>query len=108
MIDYRRLNSQTERVNFPVPNIDEYLKIIDDAKVFAVLDLANGYLQVPLKSEARAKTAFITPDETGEFTRAVFGLMNAPFYFSKVMEYALGPLRSKILLFYLDDILCGA
>ena len=39
---YRRLNSQTERVNFPLPNIDEYLEIIDDAKVFAVLDLAHG------------------------------------------------------------------
>lgn len=31
--------------------------------------------------------------------------MNAPFYFSKMMEEALGHLRNKILLFYLDVIL---
>lgn len=34
------------------------------------MDLAHGYLQTSLKEEARSKTAFITPDVTGEFTRA--------------------------------------
>ncbi|KAK9692561.1 Reverse transcriptase (RNA-dependent DNA polymerase) [Popillia japonica] len=69
------------------------------------MDLVHGYLQMPLNEEARAKTAFITPDETGEFTRAIFGLMNAPFYSSKLMQLAMGPLRGQVALFYLDDIL---
>lgn len=34
--------------------------------------------------------------------------MNAPFYFSKMMEMALVPLRNKILLFYVDDVLVMA
>ena len=105
VIDYRRLNAQTERVHFPLPNIDEFLEVLSDAKIFATLDLANGYLQMPLKKEAQPLTAFITLDDTGEFTRAIFGLMNAPFYFVKLMEFALGPLRNQILLCYLDDIL---
>jgi len=108
VVDYRRLNAQTERVHYPLPNIDEYMEVLNGNKIFAVLDLAHGYLQVPLKKDARSKTAFITPDGTGEFTRAVFGLMNAPFYFSKVMEFALGPLRNNILIFYLDYILVVA
>lgn len=105
VVDFRPLNLQTERIQFPLPELDEHLRQIGDAEKFITLDLAHGYLQVPLVPEARAKTAFITPDETGEFTRMVFGLMNAPFYFSKVMQLALGDLRDKVAMFYLDDIL---
>lgn len=105
VVDYGPLNGQTERIQFPLPDLDEHLRQIGDATMFITLDLAHGYLQVPLAPEARAKTAFITPDETGEFTRMVFGLMNAPFYFSKVMQIALGDLRDKLVMFYLDDIL---
>lgn len=94
VVDYKKLNSQTERIHFLLPNIDEYLEVISGAKIFATSDLAHGYLQLPLTKETCAKTAFITPDETGEFTRAMFGLMNAPFYFLKMMELTLGPLRN--------------
>lgn len=105
VVDFRKLNLQTERTHFPLPNIDEHLALISDAKLFITLDLAHGYLQVPLTEDAISKTAFITPDETGEFTRVMFGLMNAPFYFMKTMYRALGPLRDQVVLFYLDDIL---
>ena len=77
-------------------------------KLFATLDLYNGYLQVLLKKDAAAKTAFITPNETGEFTRCMFSLMNAIFYLSKMMERVLGQCRNKIFIFYLDDILIFA
>ncbi|KAK9675083.1 Reverse transcriptase (RNA-dependent DNA polymerase), partial [Popillia japonica] len=108
VIDYRKLNSQTERINFPLPNLDEHLETLCGTNIFITLDLAHGYLQLPLDKESRQKTAFITPEETGEFTRAMFGLMNAPFYFSKLMQCVLGPLRNDIVLFYLDDMLIPA
>ncbi|KAK9712127.1 hypothetical protein QE152_g25059 [Popillia japonica] len=106
VIDYRKLNSQTERINFPLnfplPNLDEHLETLCGTNIFITLDdLAHAYLQLPLDKESRQKTAFITPEETGEFTRAMFGLMNAPFYFSKLMQCVLGPLRNDIVLFYL-------
>ncbi|XP_026468169.1 uncharacterized protein LOC113372011 [Ctenocephalides felis] len=82
VVDYRALNRQTERMNFPLPNMDDHLALLANSNMFIVLDLAHGYFQVPLTKEAMEKTAFITPDETGQFTRMVFGLMNAPFYFS--------------------------
>lgn len=105
VVDYGPLNRQTERIHFPLPDLDEHLRLLGNAEVFITLDLAHGYLQVPLTPEAREKTAFITPDETGEFTRVIFGLMNAPFFFSKVMQLALGELRNRVAMFYLDDIL---
>lgn len=69
------------------------------------LDLLNVYLQIPLKKETREKTAFITPDETGEFNRMIFGLTNVPFYFQKAINIALGNLRNSVAMCYLDDLL---
>lgn len=104
-VDFRKLNAVTERIHFPLPNIDDLLAQIRDSALFIVLDLAHGYLQIPLSPDARAKTAIITTKETVEFTRMVFGLVNGPAYFSKAMHRALGPLRDRVALFYLDDIL---
>ncbi|XP_046744306.1 uncharacterized protein LOC124410182 [Diprion similis] len=104
-VDFRRLNAITERVHFPLPNIDDHLAQIRDSSLFVVSDLAHGYLQLPIARSARHKTAIITPEETVEYTRMVFGLMNGPAYFSKAMHKALGLLRDNVALFYLDDIL---
>ncbi|XP_046602593.1 uncharacterized protein LOC124296600 [Neodiprion lecontei] len=104
-VDFRKLNEQTKRVHFPLPNIDDHLAQVRNGSIFIVLDLAHGYLQIPLSKDAREKTAIITSEETAEFTRMVFGLMNGPAFFSKAMHRALGPLRDKVVLFYLDDIL---
>ena len=69
-------------MNFPLPNVDAGLENLNVANIFIELYLAHGYLQVPLSEKAKAKTAFITPDDTGQLERAIFGLMNAPFYFA--------------------------
>ena len=98
IVDFRKLNKQTERIHFPLPDIDEHLALIGDAKLFISLDLAHGYLQVPLTEEAMPKTAFITPDETGEFTRVMFGLMKAPFFFMKACAWSTTE-RNRTLVF---------
>ncbi|CAB0032348.1 unnamed protein product [Trichogramma brassicae] len=108
VVDYRRLNKNTVRMNFPLPNIDDGLEELHGANIFAILDLAQGYLQIPLTERAKEKTAFITPDETGQFERAMFGLMNAPFYFSKLMKKVFGNFQNKLALFFFDDMLVYA
>jgi hypothetical protein len=45
VVDYRKLNAQTERNVFPTPNIDEHLETLHGAKMFTTLDLASGYLK---------------------------------------------------------------
>ncbi|KAK9719311.1 Reverse transcriptase (RNA-dependent DNA polymerase) [Popillia japonica] len=85
VVDYRKLNSQTRREHYPLPNLDDHLEKMGRAKLFAALDLASGYLQIQLTEKAKEKTAFITqiqltekakektafitPDCTGQFTR---------------------------------------
>ena len=108
VVDYRRLNQQTIQDKYPLPKIDDQLERIAEGKLFTVLDLAHGYLQVPLAEEAKQKTAFITSDESGQFERMVFGLTNAPAEFQRLMNQALGTLRNTVVRCFLDDLLIPA
>lgn len=71
-------------------------------------DLASGYMQIPLTPAAQEKTAFVTPDDTGQFLRMPFGLCNAPAEFTHLMGDVLGDLRRKVVKNYLDDIVIDA
>ncbi|KAL4082813.1 hypothetical protein QTP88_029469 [Uroleucon formosanum] len=108
VVDYRKLNSQTIRKVFPTPNMNDHLEALCDAKLFCTLDLDSGYLQVPLMEEAKAKTSFTTPSETGQFERMVFGLVNAPYKFSRLMQEVMQHLQRKVAMWYLDNILIPA
>lgn len=108
VVDYRRLNNQTVKDKFPLPKIDDLLESLSGAELFTTLDLAHGYLQIPLSEEAKKKTAFITSDETGQFERMIFGLVNAPSEFQRLMYQVLGPLFLTKAVCYLDDILIPA
>jgi len=103
-VDYRRLNKQTVRQHYPLPDMMEQLESLADSKLFAQLDLASGYLQIPLTKEASQKTAFITADTTGEFNRMPFGLSGAVAEFTRLMQRVLGPLRGLYVRNYLDDM----
>ncbi|UYV78553.1 hypothetical protein LAZ67_16001984 [Cordylochernes scorpioides] len=108
VVDYRRLNIQTVKDKFPLPRIDDLLEGLRNAKFFTTLDLAHGYLQIPLTDKAKLKTAFITPDDTGQFESMIFGLANAPAEFQRLMHTVLGPLLNKKAFCYLDDVIIPA
>ncbi|UYV74922.1 hypothetical protein LAZ67_12001810 [Cordylochernes scorpioides] len=93
---------------FPLPRIDDLLEGLRNAKFFTTLDLAHGYLQIPLTDKAKLKTAFITPDDTGQFERMIFGLANAPAEFQRLMHSVLGTLLNKKAFCYLDDVIIPA
>ena len=84
-IDYRKLNSVTQRDGHPLPYIDEFLDMFGKAKYFSTLDLASGW-QVVIDSNDQAKTAFITSQGLYEFKVMPFGLTNAPATFQRLMN----------------------
>jgi len=108
VVDYHKLNAQNFRKVFPTPTIDEHLGSLYGSKLFTTLDLASGYLQVPLTDRSKEKTTFITPSETGQLERMVFGLVNAPYEFSRLMQRIMYPLRNKVAMWYLDDVIIPA
>lgn len=105
VVDYRGLNAVTRAIHYPILNFDDMLEQLNGAKFFTTLDLACGYLQLPLAEEAQPKTAIITETQTGQFTRAMLGLANAPF--AKLMDKALGMVRKSGIAFLFFDDICG-
>ena len=108
-IDYRRLNAQTVNKDpYLIPRIDDTLEHLQGAKYFCTLDLAQGYHQVEMDEESKAKTAFTTPHMTPslwEFNCMPFGITGGPGTFQRVMDRLLVGMQYKIALAYLDDII---
>ena len=104
-IDYRSLNSNTERDAFSLSRIDETLESMGGAKLFSSLDLAHGYFQGAMHPDSVSKTAFRVPWGLYEFLRLPQGLCNSPSTFQRIMEFIFGDMNLSELVLYLDDVL---
>ena len=79
------------------------------ARYFGVLDLSQGFYQVPLAAESKALTAFITWCGTYEWNRLPMGIKSAPVYLQFLMAtIVLLGLIHVICEIYIDDILIHA
>lgn len=101
-VDYRQLNTKTQKDAFPLPPIEESLVALAGAQWFSTLDLASGYNQVAVAEKDKAKTEFCI---LFEFKRMPFGLCNAPGTFQRLMERIFGGQSFYSVLLYLDDVI---
>lgn len=102
-VDYRKLNAITKDQLYPIPNIEERVERVSNAKYISTLDLVRGYWQVPLTESASRYAAFISPVGTFRPLVLSFGLKNAPFSFSKLMDIVLKDMQGFAVP-YLDDV----
>lgn len=110
-VDYRTLNVLSESLSWPIPNIKMMLDRIGShrAKYYGVLDLSQGFYQIPLDEKSKALTAFITWCGTFEWNRLPMGIKGAPPFFQMIMAtIVLVGLIYKICELYIDDILVHA
>ena len=105
-IDLRKLNEQTIKDAYSLPQIDETLDSLQGSQWFSSLDLKSGYWQVEMDEESKPLMAF-TVRLLGfyECERMPFGLTNAPATFQRLMENCLGDLNLHWCIIYLDDIM---
>ncbi|CAF1350808.1 unnamed protein product [Rotaria sp. Silwood1] len=103
-VDYRKLNANTIHTAYPMPQVDDTLDSLREAKFIFTLDLRSGYWQVEIDSESRNKTAFITHRGLYEFLVMPFGLSNAPATFQRLMDLILAGIKWQSCLVYIDDI----
>ena len=104
-VDYRRLNLLSVKDAYPLPRIDDSLRLLGNQQWFSTMDLASGYWQVAMSPEAKRKAAFMTNEGLFQFRVMPFGLCNAPATFERPMDRVLcGMLWSRCLV-YLDDVI---
>jgi len=72
-------------VSFPVPVISEILDALGKSKYFSTIECASGFLQVPVKYEDQAKTAFSTSEGHFYYKRMPFGLKGPPATFQRLI-----------------------
>ena len=104
-IDYRKLNLQTVKDAYALPNLEETFSALTGSKWFSVLDLKSGYYQIEMDEADKAKTAFVTPLGFWEWNRMPQGVTNAPSTFQRLMEKCMGDIHLKEVLVFLDDLI---
>ena len=73
-VDYRMLNALTVKNTYPLPQIDEFLDSLGEAKFFTTLDCNSEYWQISVAKQDRHKTAFTCDAGFYQFCKMPFAL----------------------------------
>ena len=103
-VDYRKLNSVTEKQAMCLSNIENTMEIMHGKKFFSAIDLCSGFWQVKLHEDSQEKSGFITPWGTFSFTRMPMGTSSSPATFNRLSLAIMADLISQgSSVVYLDD-----
>ncbi|XP_064468610.1 uncharacterized protein K02A2.6-like [Ornithodoros turicata] len=102
-VDLTELNRFVLREWYPIPSVEHTLGRLSGAKVFSKIDANAGFWQVPLSSDSRLLTTFITPFGRFCFNRLPFRISSAPEHFQRRMTEVLEGLPGVIC--HMDDVL---
>lgn len=105
VVDFRDLNKITRVDPYPLPNIQETLSQLGNAKYFTVVDMASGYWQIEMDEADKEKTAFNTPSGHYQWKRMPMGLVNSASVWQRTADVVLAGLLGKSCYVYLDDII---
>ena len=102
-VDYCRLNALTIKDAYPLPRIDDSLRLLGSQQWSSTMNLASGYWQVAMSPDAKRKAAFVTHE--GLFQFRVPSLCNDAAIFERLMDRVLCGMRWSRCLVYLDDVI---
>lgn len=103
-VDYRPLNKRTQVPVYAMPTTESVFAQLGRARWFTVLDLSQGFHQIPLAERDRNKTAFLCHRGLYEYVCMPFGLAGSPARFQQLMDKVLGKLKYVCVMPFLDDI----
>ena len=108
VMDYRRLNKQTIKNNYPLPVITDLVDSMGNKSVFTKIDLQWGYNNVRIKEGDKWRVAFTTHIGLYEPVVMLFGMTNLPATFQGMMNEILKDMinEEKVAAF-VDDVLVG-
>uniref|UniRef100_A0A1Y1JV53 RNA-directed DNA polymerase n=1 Tax=Photinus pyralis TaxID=7054 RepID=A0A1Y1JV53_PHOPY len=99
-LDPQQLNKNICLEQYPIPTIDEIGVKLKNKRVFSVVDMKDGFYQIPIDKESSNLCTFISPFGKFKFLRLPFGLSISPEVFQKINEKIFQNLGIGI---YFDD-----
>ena len=103
-VDYRALNSLTEKDGYPLPLINDTLRDIARAKYVSKVDVISAFHRLRLREGSEAHTVFRTHLGSYEWLVTPFGLCGAPAAFQRFINHVLSPWLGISCSAYLDDV----
>ena len=108
VMDYRNLNDQIVKNNYPLPLITELIDNMGSKKVFTKMDLRWGFNNMRIKEGDEWKGAFTIHIGSFEPTVMFFGMTNSPATFQVIMNEILrDSINEKKVAAFVDDVLVG-
>jgi hypothetical protein len=104
-LDFRNLNRNSRKDNYPLPNMEQILQRVTGAARISMIDGFSSYNQISVIPEDREKMDFTTPWGTFMYAKMPFRLMNAGETFQRAMDIAFIEEKDKFVVIYLDDII---
>ncbi|KAL3205994.1 hypothetical protein MRX96_040441 [Rhipicephalus microplus] len=102
--DYKcTINKALQQHAYPVPVVSHVLASLSGGTIFAKLDLAQAYQQLPVTDESAAAQTIVTHRGAFRVRRLQFGVSVAPGIFQNLMETLLRGIPGVIP--YFDDVL---
>ena len=85
-VHLKALNQSVLREIHPIPRVDEILAQLAGAMYFTKPDANSCFWQIPLSTESKLLTTFLTPYGRYCFNKLPFGISSAPELFQKRMN----------------------
>jgi hypothetical protein len=103
-IDYRQLNKETIKNQYPFLGIDDLFDQMKDAMVFSKINFRSRYHQLQIKEDDIPNTSFKTRFGHYDFIVLPFVLKNAPCVFMSLMNKVFHEYLDKFIQVFIDDI----
>jgi len=105
VIDYSTpINRFTLLDAYPLPNIEELVNKVAQAKYHSSLNLRSAYHQIPLLEEERFYTDFEAGSELYQYKRLPFGVTNGVSTFQRTIDCFIKRYQLQKVYAYLDDL----
>ena len=89
VIDYRYVNTQIKNYNFTLPVIEDQLIKQSRNHLWTIVDLENGFHQMPLHEDSKKYITFSTPFGSFQWNVLPMGIKIAPQAFQRMVADCL-------------------
>lgn len=106
-VDLRGPNAQTDPIVSAMPHLESLIQSVEGSTVYAKIDMAHAYWQLPLAKESQELMSIQTPLGVYSSTRLLQGSTDAGNHFQAVTADAFAEL-SENMLHWIDDFMLHA